>query len=515
MRTTHLSALVLYAAIANVALADPTPSVSVTLPKDLQTTPYTGRVYVILSTESDNPRGDMENWFNPPQIFALEVKNAAPDQPIDLSHPAFSFPKSMSDLPGGTYTVQGLARRSHDHFVPGQGAGDLYSKPRKVDWPLKQPLTLTLDQEVKEHKFRETSTVKLFTMKSKLLSDFHGREITLRAGVALPEGWTADSKETWPSVYFINGFGGDHRTAMMFGRGESSSPMRHVINIVPDPTNYWGHCVFADSANTGPWGRALTEELIPAVEKQFHGPAGAEGGTAAQAASRRYVTGISSGGWSSLWLQVEYPDTFAGCWSHSPDPVDFRDFQRINLYAPSTNMYVDSQGHERPLARDGDTPTLFYKRFVAMESALGPGGQIRSFEAVFSPKGADGEPRPLFDRATGNVDPETAKAWEPYDITLKIRREWKTLSPKLVGKLHVYGGDADNFFLDGAVAKLAATLKELDPDNAIKAEVKIIPGMQHAIHMPAQSELFKTAAATAPASPAKKPEPKPEPELVK
>ncbi len=474
------------------------PTITLTLSPQVQTEPYSGRVYLVMTKGTREPRRMMSDWFNPPQVFSLDVTGQAPGAPIDLSSPAFSFPKPMAGFPAGNYTIQGVARRNRDHYVPGAGEGDLYSKPQEIAWPLTAPLSLTLDQTVAATKFRETANVKLFTIKSKLLSDFHGRDITMRAGVALPQGWTEESKETWPTVYFISGFGGNHRDAAMFAR--AGGDQRRVITIVPDPTNYWGHSVFADSANTGPWGRALTEELIPAVEKQFHGPAGAAGVTAEQAAARRYVTGISSGGWSSLWLQVTYPDVFAGCWSHSPDPVDFRDFQQIDLYAPGTNMYTDPRGERRPIARSGDTNILFYKEFVAMESALGPGGQIQSFEAVFSPRGSDGLPVPLFDRATGNINHQTAKAWEAYDITLMLRRNWKTLSPRLVGKLHVYGGSADNFFLDGAVEKLAATLKELDPDNALHAEVKIIPGMPHAIHQPAQAVLYKTAASTAPAA---------------
>lgn len=474
------------------------PTITLTLSPQLQPEPYSGRVYLVMAKGTREPRRMMTDWFNPPQVFSLDVTGQAPGAPIDLSSPAFSFPKSMADFPAGNYTIQGVARRNRDHYAAGSGAGDLYSKPQEVTWPLSAPLSLTLDQTVAAAKFRETANVKLFTIKSKLLSDFHGRDITMRAGVALPQGWSEDTKETWPTVYFISGFGGSHREVGMFARG--GSDQRRVITIVPDPTNYWGHCVFADSANTGPWGRALTEELIPAIEKRFHGPAGAAGATAEQAAARRYVTGISSGGWSSLWLQVAYPDVFAGCWSHSPDPVDFRDFQQIDLYAPGTNMYTDAHSGRRPVARSGDTNILFYKEFVAMESALGPGGQIQSFEAVFSPRGTNGLPVPLFDRATGNVDPATAKAWELYDISLTLRRNWKALAPKLVGKLHVYGGSADNFFLDGAVERLAATLKELDPENALRADVKIIPGMTHAIHQPAQAVLYKTAAATAPAA---------------
>ena len=488
--------LVTLLALALTAPLAADPTITVTLDRALQPEPYSGRIYIVMGKGVREPRRMMSDWFSPPQIFSLDAANAPAGAPIDVSSPAFNFPQSMAGLPAGSYTVQGVARRNRDHYAPGEGEGDLYSKPQDITWPLTQPLTLTLDQAVPAQKFRETSTVKLFTVKSKLLSDFHGRDITLRAGVVLPEGWSEGSRDTWPAVYFIGGFGGSHRDALMFGRARGDQ--RRVLTIVPDPTNYWGHSVFADSANTGPWGRALIEELIPAVERAFHGPLGAAGVTADQAAARRYVTGISSGGWSSLWLQVEYPELFAGCWSHSPDPVDFRDFQRINLYEPGANMYTDQQGGRRPIARNGDRNVLFYREFIAMESALGPGGQIQSFEAVFSPRDSRGLPRPLFDRATGAVDLQTAKAWEPYDINLKLRREWDTLAPRLKGKLHVFGGSEDNFFLDGAVEKLSATLKELDPHNSVGSEITIVKGMGHSIHDPAQRELFKAAAATSP-----------------
>lgn len=485
------------AAPAVVAAAE--PQVTLTFARQFHGAPYTGRVYfVMVKGEGHNPRQQMTDWFNPPQIFSLDVADVKQGTAIDLSKPAHSFPKSMADLPAGRYTVQGVARRTLDHYAAGQGMIDLYSEPTEIEWPPAAPLAITLDKMVGAKRFPESKTLKLFTMKSELLSKFHGRDVQIRAGVSLPEGWSEDSTNTWPAVYFIGGFGGNHRDAQMFSRGGEGSAMRQVITIAPDPTNYWGHCVFADSANTGPWGRALTEELIPAIEKQFHGPAGAPAASATDPASRRFVTGISSGGWSSLWLQVTYPDMFAGCWSHSPDPVDFRDFQQIDLYAANNNMYTDAKGQPRPVARADGRNILFYKEFVAMESALGPGGQIQSFEAVFSPRDAHGFPRSLFDRTTGAIDTETAKAWQPYDINLVLKNNWKTLAPKLAGKLHIYGGSDDNFFLDGAVEKLAATLKELDPENTAKAEVKIIKGMGHDIHYPAQNAMFKAAATTAP-----------------
>ncbi len=187
------------------------------------------------------------------------------------------------------------------------------------------------------------------------------------------------------------------------------------------------------------------------------------------------LTGHSSGGWSSLWLQVAYPDFFGGVWSTAPDPVDFRDFQMIDLYKPGTNMFTDAEGKPRPIARSGNRPSLFYKGFSDMEEVMGHGGQLQSFEAVFSPRGADGRPKKLWDRKTGAVDPAVAMEWEKYDIRLVLERNWKTLGPKLAGKIHVYMGDADTFYLEGATKLLQKSLRDLGSD----AVVELFPGKNH------------------------------------
>src|SRR5262249_28415125 len=160
---------------------------------------------------------------------------------------------------------------------------------------------------------------------------------------------------------------------------------------------------------------ALIEELIPAVEAKFR----------ALGPQARLVTGHSSGGWSSLWLQVTYPDQFAGVWSTAPDPVAFHDFQQIDLYRPGVSMFTDGQGRPRPLSRG--LMSIIYKNSSDREEVMGHGGQLGSFEAVFSPRGPDGKPRRLWDRATGAVDPEVARAWQRYDIRLILERSWKTL----------------------------------------------------------------------------------------
>lgn len=461
---------------------------------------YTGRVYLVFATgESREPRTAMGDWFGKTQFIAMDVKDLAPGATIDLSAATLGWPKAPKDIPAGEYTVQAVARVNLDNPSAGRGDGDLYSAPLKVRYapsgssPTTQSTTLTLDKTIKARPFRESETVQLFEMKSPSLSAFLGRDRTIRAGVVLPKGWAENPDKTYPTVYWIGGFGSDHRSAAGIARMLGDD----CLIVVPDPQCYRGHSVFADSANNGPWGQALVNELIPAVEAKYRGAADS---------TRRHVTGMSSGGWSSLWLMVEYPDTFTACWSHCPDPVDFRDFQRINLYEPGANMYKDAAGERRPLARGaGDKPSLYYQDFVAQEVVMGPGGQIHAFEAVFSPRLASGEPRPLFDRQTGAVDTETARLWEKYDIRLKLERGWETLGPKLKGKIHIYAGGKDTFYLEGAALRLKESLTALGSD----AVVEIIPDMPHRIHTPGV-EAMKAAIrgdapsdVTAPREPAK------------
>jgi S-formylglutathione hydrolase FrmB len=203
--------------------------------------------------------------------------------------------------------------------------------------------------------------------------------------------------------------------------------------------------------------------MLPYIEKKYRG------------SGVRFPTGHSSGGWSSLWLQVAYPDIFAGCWSTAPDPVDLRDFQKINVYEKGTNMFVDAEGNRRPIARTNGKASLFYQPFSEMEEYMARGGQLGSFEAVFSPKGPDGKPRQLWDRKTGEISSEVAAAWEKYDIGLVLKRNWKRLGPRLAGKIHVYMGEEDTFYLEGATRLLKGTLAELKSD----AVVELFPKKNH------------------------------------
>lgn len=473
----------------------PTTAFRLTLDPAVQKTRYTGRVYVVVSTNLERePRLSINSWFRPPQVLSLDVSNVAPGAPITVGRGALQNPGLLSELPAGDYQVQAVARRSLVHPVPGRGEGDLYSEPRVVSLDPAAPTTITLKltKVAQARPFEETDRVKLVEIVSPSLSSFHGREMKIRAGVILPEGWKDDPSTTYPVLYRIGGFGGSHHSARFMvpgarrrrgrpGRGDDPSAKlaAKVLTVVPDPQCYRGHNVFADSDNNGPWGKALIEELIPAVEKKFHG---------ARSGRHRYVTGGSSGGWSSLWLQITYPDAFNGCWSHVPDPVDFRDFQQINLYKPGTNMYRDEDENPRPLARRNGEVTLLYEDFVSAETVLGPGGQIHSFEAVFSRRRPDGTPASLFDRKTGAIDASVAESWRRYDIRLVLEENWEELAPKLSGKMHIYAGEKDTFYLEGAVRLLKESLTKLGSD----ADVRVIPGMGHGTFREAVVPMYET-----------------------
>lgn len=429
--------------------------------------PFTGRVFVLLLNKElqGAPRG--LNWFSPEPTFARDVRDWKPGTPLVMSAGnCLGFPHALEKLPPGKYFAVAIMDfdRGAASFTTSPGNG--YSKYVRVDIDPKSSggVPLKVDQVYYPPKFPESETVKAFEMESKLLTAFHGKAMKMRAGVVLPRSWKTNPEKKYPIVYESTGFGGNHFMAAARTNSTNLDGLE-VIHVVLDATCRLGHHVFADSANNGPVGKALVEEFIPALEKQFRG----EGRPGA-----RFVTGHSSGGWSSLWLQVTYPDFFGGCWSTAPDPVDFRDFQKVNIYADA-NVFRDAQGKERPLARNGERVLLRYQPFSDMEEIMGHGGQLSSFEAVFSPRGADGKPRKLWDRKTGAIDPETAKAWQNYDIRLILEREWTVLGPKLKGKVHVYMGDQDTFFLDGAARLLRDSQKKLGSD----AVIEMFPGRHH------------------------------------
>jgi hypothetical protein len=465
----HLGILTLLLAAGPVAAQGKALSFQLTFDKASHAQPFTGRLYVLLSKGEMRQLLSGVNWFRPEPIFAMDVKDWRPGEPMVVGSEVLGYPYALAKLPKGSWSVQAVMDLDRGHRSFSAAPGNIFSKPlrRDLDPAASGTISLYLDQVFDGRSFVETDRIKLVEIESRHLTAFYGRSTKVQAAVILPESLAANPARRYPAVYEIPGFGGNHFMASrVVQRNPTNLAGTEVLYVVLDPDCRTGHHVFADSENNGPCGRALIEELIPAIEAKFRGPGSGRG---------RLVTGHSSGGWSSLWLQITYPDQFAGVWSTSPDPVDFRDFQQIDLSRTGANMFIDDKGNKRPLARMGNKPVLYYQPFSDMEEVMGHGGQLASFEAVFSPRGPDGKPRRLWDRTTGAVDPEVARAWQRYDIRLTLERNWKTLGPKLAGKLHVYIGGQDTFYLEGATALLQESLKKLGSD----AVVEIIPGRDH------------------------------------
>ncbi len=445
---------------------------------DVQFTPgvhaeaCTGRVYIFFSRFRKEPRTGPD-WFHPELFIARDVADWKPGETVSFraNEPrtlrAYPVPLAKMQLDG--YRAQAVVRFNPYERQIGTGPGNGYSPVLSVSAQAAAgaPPVLVVDKLVAARPFPESKWTKLLRIRSPKLSEFHKRDVYLQAAVLLPASYETHPGRRYPTIFMIPGFGSTHL------EGVRSKPINEqnergveFIRVTLDPSCPRGHHVFADSANNGPYGSALVEEFIPAFDKAYR---------SIPEPSARFLTGHSSGGWSSLWLQITYPDHFGGTWSTAPDPVDFRDFQRINLYQPGENMYVDAKGNERPIARMGNAVLLWYRGFGRMEQVLGYGGQLHSFEAVFSPRGADGAPLAAWDRGTGAVHTDVTRAWEQYDIRLVLERNWPELGPKLAGKLHVFMGEEDTFYLEEATRLLKESLTQLSSD----AVVEMAPGKDH------------------------------------
>ncbi len=440
---------------------------NITLARTIDSEPVTGRVLVFLSKDNLKPINGPA-WFGTEPFFAKDVSNVKPGDTITIDESADGFPGKLSKLGPGEYNIQAIL--DHDFYSSNHaaGAGNFVSKTEKVQ--IKgQPIDLILQDTIPPNERKDTRHTKYVAIESKLLAAFHNREVIERALVVLPKSYESSPDRRYPVYYEITGFGGTLKQSQRrwsHGQSAPADDQAEFIRVTLTGQCKWGHHVYANSATNGPRGDALVQELIPEIDRRFR--------TIAEP-SARFLGGHSSGGWSSLWLQVSYPDFFGGVWSTAPDPVDFRDWQGTNIYEPNANVYRDKDGMKRPLARFGDRVVAYYEDFTKMDDVLGRGGQIRSFDAVFSPRMDNGQPARCWNRKTGIVDPQILQHWKKYDISLKLEQNWSELEPKLTSKIHVIMGGRDTFYLEGATIKLKERLQQLGSDAAIE----IVAGKDH------------------------------------
>jgi hypothetical protein len=423
-------------------------------------------------------------------IAARDVAGFGPGRAVTIDTQETAFPKGFAMLAPGDYRVQAVLDRNGDYNYAGRATGDLVSKVVTVHFPLASAPTIPLDHAVppETDQFDTTGLPPVAAgqiaasrphlheerIASAALTRFRGTNQTIAAWVLTPPGYDPKARTTYPTVYTANGFGTTHKLD-----GQLLSQIWHMMETHAIPPMIWvapdygtptGTTEFADSLNNGPWGQALVGELIPALEARYRMDAKPSG---------RFLTGHSSGGWFALWAMVRYPATFGGSWPTSPDPSDFHDFLGVDLYAPGANMYRDANGAPRPIERDHDKVLTTMETFAKVEAVLGhDGGQLRAFDWVFSPRGADGKPAAMFDRESGAVDPAVVAYWrDHYDIGHRIETDWPRLKHDLDGKVHLTVGTADSYYLDGSAHRLQAAFRKVGG----RADFTFVPNATHGV----------------------------------
>ena len=480
MRRTLLlfAGLVVSAAAAEAAAPPPAPRIIVQFDRGLGE--LHGRVLVFLTKIAPKKNEPVEpGTFEPRSVEVVGTEVDAPaGSAVEIPPNADAYPTPLRAFAPGTYTARAELDVHHRYTYDGGQPGDptsansiVHIAPgavavigvharRPADAPPPPPPAAAAGGRIE-------------TFVSPSLSAFFGHRTEMHAYVQPPSEYAA-SAHRYATVYVIGGYGTTARVLPSVAQRTSALLARsggtQLIYVYLDPHVALGHGVFADSVNNGPLGRALTAELIPYLESRWRMTA---------TAGTRFLTGHSSGGWSTMWLQVTYPAVFGGTWSTSPDPLDFHDFTGPNLVDdPAGNLYRTRTGRAYMLVRLKGKDVVPLRDYVLQERALGSyGGQFGSFDAVFSPRGDDGRPQPLFDRETGQIDANVARYWEAhYDIVHTLRSNWPRLGPKLRGKLHVVVGSWDTFQLERGVIRLRDALATL-PGN--DAQIEIVPERTH------------------------------------
>ncbi len=471
---------------------------TITFPATLHALPITGRVFVMIARQdTPEPRLQPGFWLSQTPFFGADVDQLNPGSPAVIDAATLGFPpRSLKDIPPGDYYVQALVnvytqfRRADGHVIwahmdqwEGQqfnkSPGNLFSEVRKVhlDPKLGYDIKLELTKVIPAvHVPADTQYVKRVKIQSKLLTQFWGHPIYLGATVLLPKGYDDHPEQRYPAIYIQGHFG--LGAPFGFAGGEAYETMpdyrreftqqwladdfpRMIAITFQHPTPYFDDSYAVNSANHGPYGDALLQELIPYLEEHLR---------LVREPWGRVLTGGSTGGWESLALQVLHPDFFNGTWTFFPDPIDFRRYQLVDIYQDENAFLAPGFEYdppERPLMRTAEGQVILTMRQMSQfEEVLGSKGrstqQLEAWEAVYGPVGSDGYPMPLWDKRTGKIDRQVALYMRDhgYDLVHYLKANWNQIGPKLVGKLNVYCGDMDNFYLNLAVYLLEDFLKE-------------------------------------------------------
>ena len=472
-----------------------------------------GRLLLLLANNNKSePRFQIGDGLTTQLVFGVDVEGMKPGQEITIDEKAFGFPvQNIKDIPPGDYFVQGLINRYETFNLksgktvklpPDQGEGqhwnekpgNFYSEPTKITISASSSESVKIVMNKKIDPIKEatdTKYIKHIKIQSKLLTEFWGKPMYIGAHVLLPEGFDEHPNAHYPLMifhgHFPSDFGGFSETAPdpkmdtsdyierfniygykkfqaqeaynFYKQWTSKSFPRFLAIEIQHANPYYDDSYAVNSANLGPYGDAIMHELIPEIEKQFRGIG--EGWA-------RFTYGGSTGGWEALAVQMFYPDELNGCFAACPDPIDFRAYCLVDIYKDKNAYWYDSDfkklprpSHRNYLGQIQSTMQESNHYELALGTKSRSGQQWDIWEAVYSPQGDDGYPKRIFDKLTGDIDPEVAQYWkENYDLRYILERDWATLGPKLKGKIHIYCGDMDNYYLNNAVYLMEDFLKK-------------------------------------------------------
>lgn len=489
-----------------------------------------GRMLLMISDDStDEPRFQINDNANTQLIYGINVENMKAGQKIFIDASVFGYPlKSITEIPAGYYWIQGLLNKYETFNLsdgrvlslpPDKGEGqqwnkkpgNLYSSPKKVyiDHLADQTINVLLDKEIPPLKQQvDTKYLKYIKVQSKMLSEWWGRPVYIGAKVLLPWGFEDHPDAKYPIVIFHG-----HFSAEFFGWRETPPDPeiepeyserfdlpaynktkeeysykfykywtgpdfpRMILIEIQHANPYYDDSYAVNSVNVGPYGDAINYEFIPYIEEKFRGIG--EGWS-------RFLYGGSTGGWEAIAAQIFYPDMYNGCYASCPDPVDFRAYTSVNIYENKNAYYINSRWKKTPVP---GTRNYLGKVKATMEEinhlelVLGTNGrsgqQWDIWEAVYSPVGDDGYPARIWNKMNGEIDHSVAEYWkENYDLRYILERDWKILGPKLKGKINLYVGEMDNYYLNNSVYLMEDFL-ESTTDPYYDGEVDYEPRAEH------------------------------------
>lgn len=489
---------------APVTPPEPVLNFSISVDKKFADGPFDGRIMLMIAKTNDpEPRFQISDGPSSQLIFGITVDSLQAGQEVLIDSTVFGYPvSSIKNIPPGDYYIQGFLNKyttfnlANGHTVKlhkDQGEGqqwhsspkNLFSTPQKVtiDPAVGGNFKIVLSSEIPPIPDPvDTEYIKHIKIESKLLSEFWGRPMYLGANILLPHNWDKQPEAKYPLMIFhghfpytfggfsqtppdpniepvyserfkINGYNKivEEEAYNLYKQWTGPRFPRFIAIEIQHQNPYYDDSYAVNSANLGPYGDAITYELLPYIEEQFRGVGEGWG---------RFLYGGSTGGWEALAAQVFYPDEYNGCFAACPDPIDFRAYTVVNIYEDKNAYYLDGDYNKtkRPGHRDylGHVQSTIeeanHRELVIGGRESRSGDQWDIWQAVYSPTGPNGYPRPIWDKMTGEIDREVANYWkENYDLRYILERDWSKIGKKLEGKINIYCGDMDNYYLNNAV----------------------------------------------------------------